>query len=891
MKFTNNPLYLLMGILIGMLLTMLTIDLTILMGINLTFIIISILLTDALSNLDTSLKMMKLIEVNQDINMRCLKFSMTNDTLLEGEDLFKAIYESLMSNSDFIKFGYKKIIILSCTLESGKEYNLHCNTLLTNDTSFEDYYSCVSEDLSNYNNLQYGYHNESVLKYNVLCWNVDNHQNLKIKQTYNALEVKSVPKKYRNIFKNSGLTIERKSFSTSSVNFSKNWYKGLIQPLSLVNKKGILKQKHVKPFFTMDLETMTIGQHEVVVAISSCGYYNNKIDTRLFLIDPNLLQVNQDLAVKQLWCKYFKYLEEVINNDITIIDKLTIFAHNLGNFDGYFLYKGLNQCYNPKQVTAMLDETNTFISITNLFPLIEWKDSLRIFPCSLDKLCKNFGVEGKSTRYNSEFNNINLFDNSELFELFKEYSKQDAKALYDALRTAQAIYWDEFKIDIESVYSTATLSLKVFRTNFQDKNIYILPQNMDAFIRKGYYGGGTDVYEGYAQLVYYYDVNSLYPFAMLNPMPHKALNQGKIIDLSNRSLDSFFGFAEVKIFCPLNMAKPVLPFHKDGKTIYPVGSWTATYFSEELKAIQSLGYQITLIKGIEFDKTDLFSGYVKHFYDKKKYAKTATEREMAKLQLNNLYGYFGRKQIGLVTTNVRNDELTNILSCRIVKAINPINEDYSTILTYSNINQNLLELLNNEFQTIGSDTNFVMSNVAIAAAVTSYARIHMIPFKIDPNTLYTDTDSHFTTKPIDPSLLGLDIGLMKDELKGQLIQEAYFIGPKKYGYYIIDPVTGQRKEFSVFSGVPRNSLSFQDVKSIYNGKTITKIVPNRFYKSFNDLNITIKDSTITIKNTNDKKLVNNKYLPPVINSGYNDPFKILFNKFRNIIIKNLKKFF
>jgi hypothetical protein len=34
-------------------------------------------------------------------------------------------------------------------------------------------------------------------------------------------------------------------------------------------------------------------------------------------------------------------------------------------------------------------------------------------------------------------------------------------------------------------------------------------------------------------------------------------------------------------------------------------------------------------------------------------------------------------------------------------------------------------------------------------------------------------------------------------LKGPLINEAYFIGPKKYGYYIIDPVTGVRKEFSV----------------------------------------------------------------------------------------------
>ena len=799
---------------------MLTFDFRILIAINLAFIILSVMLTQAFNPVLIPSRFMKLVEVNQDSNMRCLKFSLINNNLLEGEDLFKAIYETLINNKDFIEFGFKKIIILSCTLESGKEYNLHCNTLLTNDTSFEDYYSCVSEDLNNYNNLQYGYHNESILKYNVLCWNVDNLQNLKIKQTYNALELKTVPKKYRNSFKDQGMIIERKSFSTSSVNHlanfnkvgAKNWYKGLIKPLSLVNKKGILKQKYVKPFFTMDLETVTIGlgsaTHEVVVAISSCGYYNNKIDTQLFLIDHNLLQINQDLAVKQLWCKYFNYLEEVIKNDETLIDKLTIFAHNLGNFDGYFLYKGLNQHYNPTQITAMLDETNTFISITNLTQLIEWKDSLRIFPCSLDKLCKNFNVEGKSTPYNSEFNNINLFDNSELLELFKEYSKQDAKALYDALRTAQAVYWDEFKIDIESVYSTATLSLKVFRTNFLDKDVYILPQNMDSFIRKSYYGGGTDVYEGYAKNVYYYDVNSLYPFAMLNPMPHNALNDGKIIDLKHRSLNSFFGFVEVKISCPLNMAKPVLPFHLNGKTVYPVGSWTATYFSEELKAVQNLGYEITLIKGIEFDKTDLFSCYVKHFYDKKKYAKTQTEREMAKLQLNNLYGYFGRKQIGLITTNIRNDELPNIMLTRIVKSINPLNEDYSTILTYSNINLDMLQLLNNEFLTIGTDTNYVMSNVAIAAAVTSYARIYMIPFKLDPNTLYTDTDSIFTLKPLDPKLLGVDIGLMKDEMKGQLINEAYFIGPKKYGYYIIDPVTGVRKEFSVFSGVPRNSLSF-----------------------------------------------------------------------------------
>ena len=83
------------------------------------------------------------------------------------------------------------------------------------------------------------------------------------------------------------------------------------------------------------------------------------------------------------------------------------------------------------------------------------------------------------------------------------------------------------------------------------------------------------------------------------------------------------------------------------------------------------------------------------------------------------------------------------------------------------------------------------------------------------------------------------------------------------------------------------------------GKTIIKTIPNRFYKSLNDLNISIKDSTITIKNTNEKELLNNKYLPPVLINGYHNTQKTLFNKFRNLIIKNLlsawaqiiKKFF
>jgi len=55
------------------------------------------------------------------------------------------------------------------------------------------------------------------------------------------------------------------------------------------------------------------------------------------------------------------------------------------------------------------------------------------------------------------------------------------------------------------------------------------------------------------------------------------------------------------------MERPVLPLHKDGNTIYPtvVGA-IGVYFSEELKAVSKLGYQIALIKGYEFSKEYLF---------------------------------------------------------------------------------------------------------------------------------------------------------------------------------------------------------------------------------------------------------------------------------------------
>lgn len=144
----------------------------------------------------------------------------------------------------------------------------------------------------------------------------------------------------------------------------------------------------------------------------------------------------------------------------------------------------------------------------------------------------------------------------------------------------------------------------------------------------------------------------------------------------------------------------------------------------------------------------------------------------------------------------------------------------------------------------------------------------MIPFKMNSKTLYTETDSILTSEKLDNSLIsGSILGLMKDELNDKIIKEAYFLGIKEYGYYYQES-SGNRIEKSTFAGIPKNSLSFNEIKDIHNNKTIIKNIPLRFYKSFKDLSINIKSNiTIKLMRTNEKILIDNIYQPIYINKN------------------------
>jgi hypothetical protein len=255
---------------------------------------------------------LQILDTKYDKSIRCLSIIMDlNELLDDNEELFKGIYKTLINCEEFINFGNQKIIILSCILEDGKEYNLPgcaaSNVLISKDTTFEQYYESIFNDLSNYSNLQYGYNNQTIIKFIVKVWDVTNFKNVKIKITKNATTI--IPKS------------QIRSYSSSATN--KKWMIGLITPLSLFNKQGGLILNNPKTIFAMDIETIKFNGYQTPIAITSCG----PSEAKLFLIDHILLNIDVNQAVNQLWNQYFNYIiSEVISLGL---DKITIFAHKI----------------------------------------------------------------------------------------------------------------------------------------------------------------------------------------------------------------------------------------------------------------------------------------------------------------------------------------------------------------------------------------------------------------------------------------------------------------------------------------------------------------------------------------------------------------------------------
>lgn len=270
-----------------------------------------------------------------------------------------------------------------------------------------------------------------------------------------------------------------------------------------------------------------------------------------------------------------KVLFDLIERIATIVrlepDIHTVYFHNFSRFDGILLLKYL-ACHPYKSYTLKplmrnhrLYELAVYHENKMLFRI---RDSLNLLPSSLANLAKNL-CPGLGSKGSIPYEEVTLSNLVSMKKSLLDYMKQDILLLGGVMQKAQEIYWKVYKVDIESKITLSSLALTIFRMNYYDPDnwpIHIPSLNEDTFIRRAYYGGHADVYKPLGENLYYYDVNSLYPYVMkIFPMPGgKPVWHGS---LEGKDLDSLFGFIEAYVVCPKTIKRPFLPYRDEKNTL------------------------------------------------------------------------------------------------------------------------------------------------------------------------------------------------------------------------------------------------------------------------------------------------------------------------------------
>jgi len=648
----------------------------------------------------------KVFSISQ-IKLNAYEIFIDIQSLRTGPLLLGLIFLTLIKEAVWSQVPGNKVILISA-LSEGQWFTLGKSFVITPDTTIVEFILYFIKGTANLDLRAY-----PVNFFDLIIVKVIGQPTLNGEYPYNG-----------NICHSDGKHTQKRFYSTTPTVFS--WqYSSLTGQKASIKGGSSYRLKSITPLMTatspnqligvLDIETVAINLKHVPYAI---GYKLHKPDgesiLRIFYLTDYLgptLEASQRIIIDIL----YNFLKEAKGYHI--------YVHNLGGFDGYLLLKELFKMVGNYKI--LIDQSKDVISIIIPSHKINIRDSLRIFPASLQELSIIFKTPvPKGNLDHSKVTESLLTDTAFKIEALN-YLSQDLISLLDIILNATKTIHTRYSVDLSRAFSTASLAITIFRTGYLKFNIPILSIPIDSYIRKSFIGGATEVYICRGKNLYYYDVNSLYPYAIKQPIPYNCLGYRKGSEIN---LTEFFGFIQARIIVPSKIKIPILPW-KDpnlGKLLYPRGCFTGYYFSEELKAAQKLGYIIQPLSGYEFDKIDLFSDYVDYHYALKAES-VGAERFITKLLLNGLYGFFGRNPQTWIAEILPNDQATELLFTNPAYECFPLDDSHIFVLADSKpsnvfLNAQKISFLewvkSNKRGTVNSS---VISNVAIASAITAYA--------------------------------------------------------------------------------------------------------------------------------------------------------------------------
>lgn len=169
-----------------------------------------------------------------------------------------------------------------------------------------------------------------------------------------------------------------------------------------------------------------------------------------------------------------------------------------------------------------------------------------------------FKDEVSKEEYNNYFNNVKKQYNNKwnLKSRAIEYCTSDCIVLFKLLVKFNKLYFGRFQININQAPTIASHAMRLFRTHFMNANTISMIYGQDhKIIKLSYTGGSTDMYiptNEINELIYCYDVNSLYPFVRDNfPLPAGQLTYFKGDILKHETKP--FGYFYCKVEAPDNL--------------------------------------------------------------------------------------------------------------------------------------------------------------------------------------------------------------------------------------------------------------------------------------------------------------------------------------------------
>jgi len=299
-------------------------------------------------------------------------------------------------------------------------------------------------------------------------------------------------------------------------------------------------------------------------------------------------------------------------------------------------------------------------------------------------------------------------------------------------------------------------SFRAFRHGYMTERILHYDQEqVNRFVRAGYFGGRVEcrrlgaLPEGrYTKL----DINSMYPCVMRDtqfPVKLRQWVRDPTIDYARARVSDCVVMAEVDLSTP----EPIYPKRYREKLCFPVGEFTTILCTGSLREAFKRGHVQRVKQLLVFTGAELFTSYVDYFYAlKQQYQREGKEVwvKVCKLLLNSLYGKFGEKRERELC---RCDDPEGAFYRRPVSvpvgAVAEKNakfdwrydpEDYPE---GDHVPGTEWSAFGTYVLTAGSEEG-PMSQPAIAAHVTDYARMHLWGFMERvgvENVLYCDTDS------------------------------------------------------------------------------------------------------------------------------------------------------